>query len=290
MNVVSIDGVICPSDQALVSVFDRAFLHGDGAFEVLRSYGGAPHALAAHLARLWASCARLGFEPPIDSEQLQDELRAVLDVLGTEDARVRISFSRAGSPEGGLAPAATAAGCRVITAQRLPARARPGEVPGISAVTLTDTGAVDQRLAPGTKSLDYLRNILALGHAAKVGAAEAFLMGPAGELLEGASSNVFCFDGERLRTPSTRSGILAGITRDTFLRLARSRGMSVEEGLIWPSEMYRCLEIFITSSVRELVPVIVLDGRPVGDGRPGPVQRALHQAYRAGLGLSSPRP
>ena len=138
----------------------------------------------------------------------------------------------------------------------------------------------DDPQAAGVKASNYLANLLAVHAAKQQGAHEAIITGRGGEVLEGASSNVFVVTGGRLRTPRPEAGILDGITRRTVLEAARRVGLPVDEEALFPADLYAADEVFITSSIREVVPVVQVDDRRIADGRPGPVVAQLHAAYR----------
>src|SRR5712691_4232543 len=188
-----------PKEEAVVSVFDRGFLYGDGVFETLRAYRGRIFQLTEHLARLERSAASLSIALPVTREQLADLVRESLTRNQLQDAYLRITVSR-GPGEIGLDPALCKAPTLVIIAK--PWRNLPEALP------------------PHVKSLNYLNNILAKMEAKAADAHEALLLNHRGEVTEGTGSNVFVIQEGRLRTPAVESGLLAGITRGVVLRLA----------------------------------------------------------------------
>jgi branched-chain amino acid aminotransferase len=146
---------------------------------------------------------------------------------------------------------------------------------------------VDDTAAAGAKVSNYLANLLAMREAKSRGAQEALVVDAHGHVVEGASSNVFVVAAGRLATPPEAAGILVGITRAHILSAARALGVPVEERALSPDDLWSADEVFITSSIRELLPVVRVEGRPVGAGVPGPVARALHRRFRADVGMGA---
>jgi branched-chain amino acid aminotransferase len=280
-GVASIDGRLSALEGACVPATDRGFLYGDAVFEALRTYRGRPDALDQHIARLSRSCAILGIEPPVSPAQLAREVCAAIDAASGGERYVRIMITRGDLPDG-LAPIGPAAARRVVLVKPLveaPAslyergvRARSGQAPPVS-------------LSAGAKPSAYLTNLLALGAAQRAGADDALLLGACGELLEGATSSLFLARGGELFTPPLALGILPGITRDRVWAAAQRLGLRVRERLLFIDDAYRAEELFLTSSVRQVVGLVELDGRSVGAGLPGPLTRRVAQAYRVEVGL-----
>ncbi len=279
---VAINGVIHPRETAVVSVFDRGFLFGDSVFEVLRTYGGVPFAVTEHLARLAHSAQRIGMDLPVPIAQIRAEMDLALAEAAEPDAYVRIIVTR-GSGEIGLDPALARDPQRVIIVQALRPQSRAWYVDGVAVVTVTTSArASDTTNASSAKTSNYLSNILALNAARAAGAHEALLVTADGTVLEGTTSNVFVVTGNALRTPLLDGAILAGVTREHVLAAARSIGMDVREQRVSVADLLAADEVFITSSLREVVPVIRVDDTVVGDGKPGPMVRRIHTAFREG--------
>lgn len=284
-GVVCIDGAVVPAADARVDVLDRGFLYGDSAFEALRTYGRVPFRLREHLARLAHSCARLRMTPPDLARIAVDTERAVAASY-LDECYLRIIVTR-GAGAVGIEPAAPGATRTLVYALplRLPAPEVYARGIGIALVH----GARDLSLG-GVKTGNYLAAVLAVASAKDHGADEAVLLGASGEVAEGATSNVFAVRGGVVRTPPLSVGILEGITRRVTLELLRTAGDAVEESLLFSSDLYRADEVFITSSIREVVPVVRVDDVTVHDGRPGPVTKRLVEAYRAHTRGGRPSP
>lgn len=278
--IVVLDGALVAAEHARVSIFDRGFLFGDAVFEVLRAYEGVALGLDEHLARLWRSLEGLGITPSFARETLRGEIVEALAALALPDAYVRVMVSR-GQGALHLDPRrATGPTTRVvIAAPLLPLPASLYE--GVALASARIDRPTDHTRAAGAKISAYTANLLALQIAQERGAYEAAFVREDGAISEGHSSNLFVVRGGALETPPTSLGILAGITRALVMDEARADGLEVRERLLFARDFETADEAFLTSSLRELVPVIALDAVPAGGGRPGPITRRLHDRYRA---------
>ncbi len=271
-----------PKEEAVVSVFDHGFLYGDGVFETLRAYRGRIFQLTEHLARLDRSASSISLDLPMTRAQLADLVRESLTRNQLQEAYLRITVSR-GPGEIGLDPALCKAPTLVIIAkpfQPYPERFYTQGVPVIIAKTRRN---LPEALPPHVKSLNYLNNVLAKMEAKAAGAHEALLLNHRGEVTEGTSSNVFVIQEGLLRTPAVESGILAGITRGVVLQLARDLGIPTEETRLAVGDFASAEECFLTNTTQEVLPVTQMDGRRLGDGRPGAITRRLHASFRGSL-------
>jgi branched-chain amino acid aminotransferase len=285
-RAVLIDGVVVGPADAKVSVYDRGFLFGDAVFEVLRTYGGVPFALDEHLARLRRSAERVLIRLPVSDAELDEEVRRALRAAGTPEAYVRIVVTRGSGPLT-LDPDTAAHPVRVVLVEPVTVPARDAYVRGIAAITIRTRRSVDDTDAAGAKVSNYLSNLLAIREAKTRGAQEALTVDARGHVVEGATSNVFVVRGGRIATPPEDAGILAGITRAHVLAAAAVAGSPVEQRVLTPDDLYAADEVFITSSIRELLPVVRVDDRVVGEGRPGPVVRDLHRRFRIAAGAGA---
>jgi len=283
---VAIDGEVVDSDEARVSVFDRGFLYGDSVFEVYRTYAGIPFAEMAHLERLARSAARIMIPMPVSIETLSSEVRATLDAAGEGDWYVRVIVTRGTGPLT-YDPSTASAPLRVIIAA--PVSVPPAEryERGIAVALLEASRPTDDARAAGAKASNYLANLLAVHEAKQKGAQEALMLGRDGQILEGASSNLFIVKDGKVRTPEPQPGILVGITRATVIAAAAEEGIEVEEGEVRPEDLYGADEAFLTSSIREVMPVVSAEGRTIGSGVPGPVTKRLHAGYLRAVALAT---
>lgn len=277
---VNVNGAIRGPEEAHVSGLDRGFLYGDSIYEVIRTYGGVPYALRAHLDRLWRSAELLGIAIPADRADLAGRIRATIDAAGNEESYVRIVVTR-GAGDIGLDPALAVDPLVVVLVAPLRPIPPEWESAGIR-VDFVPVGRGPSGSVPGgAKSGNYLANLMALGRARRAGAEEAILVDTDGHVTEGASSNIFAVAGGTLVTPSLASGILEGITRRTVLDLARSIPLPIEERTMHPAEFLAADEVFITSTLREVVPVVRIGEHPVASGNRGPITLDLLRRFRS---------
>jgi branched-chain amino acid aminotransferase len=283
-KAVLIDGRLAGPHDAKVSVYDRGFLFGDAVFEVLRTYRGVPFAWDDHYVRLQQSAERVFIEVPVDGDTLRAEVERGIAAAGNDESNVRIVLTRGEGPVT-LDPGTARAPLRVILVEPVVPPPREAYTAGIGAVTVRTQRTVDGTVASGAKVTNYLESLLAVREAKAQGALEALIVDGRGDVVEGATSNVFVVKGGRLATPPVDAGILAGITRAHILDAAASAGVAVDQRTLRPEDLYEADEVFVTSSIRELLPVVRVDGRPIGSGTPGPVARSLHRAFRIAAGV-----
>ena len=267
-----------------VSVFDRGFLYGDGVFEVLRTYRGQPWRLEEHLGRLALAARRVGIPVPISSARWIAEVHAVLAVRpGDADSVLRLALTRGAGPPG-FDPSSASVPTRLTLATPLPTLSPDLYRRGLQAALTTVDRATPRAgmlSLAGVKSSNYQLHILALRDARGRGFDDALLLSSDGTLIESTGANVFLVADGRLRTPSLESGALDGITRAEVLSIASEAGVSATCERLGPADLWSADEVFLTSSVREIVPVVQVDEHEVGGATPGPVTRRLHAAYRA---------
>lgn len=286
---VFIDGKPCAGPEAKVSVFDRGFLYGDSVFETIRTYGGRPFALEEHLTRLWRSAELVFIPMPWTREQLRDEVLAAVGKAGNPESYIRLMVTR-GQGELGLDPGLAHLPLRVIIVG--PLHALPSQVYeiGAAAVTFRTLRPSDATVAEGAKIGNYLVAVLAMREAKKVAANEALIVDREGRVVEGASSNVFLVQGGALVTPPLDAGILAGVTRGRAITAAHQLGIPVRYEVPRLEDVRAASELFVSSSIRELLPIVTLDGEAIGDGQVGPITRQVRAEFRrvieAEMGLS----
>lgn len=296
-RLASIDGVICPPEEAKVSVYDRGFLYGDSVFETVRTYSGEPFALDEHLTRLERSAERVAIAVPIPAADLALEIRRVVRAARNAESSARVMLSRGSGPLG-LDPNLAVKPLRVVLVEPLTPLPTALYRDGIAVITVLTQRAVDATAyAQGAKVGNYLASLLALRDAKAAGAHEALILDAAGHVLEGTTSNLFVVEpargqssagaGAALITPPLEAGILAGITRAHVMEVAGELGVLVRSEPITTTRLAVADEVFITSTLREILPVVRVDGRLVGGGAPGPVTRSLHAAFRRKVGMGA---
>ncbi len=281
--LVAIDGELVEGRDASISVFDRGFLYGDTIFETLRAYGGMVFRLADHLERLHWSAERMRMVLPWAAPTLAQEIEQLIKVaserFGTSELALRLLVSRGFVPgeqrPSGLLPTTALRYTRTLFIQ--PFRPLPEEVyrEGVSVISFATYRPSDA--AGGAKVGNYSEGIRALIEAAAQSAHEALIVSADGFVLEGATSNLFAIVDGELITPPASDTLLPGITRKCVLELAPSLLVSREQRLV-PSSLAAAEEVFITSTLRELVPVVSIDGHRIGTGQPG--ARTLELAHR----------
>ncbi len=277
-GVVSIDGAICALGDATISVLDRGFLYGDSVYEVVRTYAGCPFALREHLERLRKSAAAVEIPLPLDLDEHEAEVLAALREAGVGDWYVRIILTRGGGPIG-LDPALAEGQLRIVIVVPIPEIPQDLRELGAS-IALVATGRNTSGPTPaGAKTGNYLNNIMALRKAREKGAFEAVMIDGNGRIAEGTTSNVFIVSKGVLRTPPLAAGILDGITRRKVIEIGENQGMDVREVHLRPLDIYAAEEVFLTATLKEIMPVIQVDEVKIGEGRPGPITRRLQGLF-----------
>jgi len=277
--VVYLNGHFVAKEKALVSVFDHGFLYGDGIYETMRAYGGKLFLLKKHLARLKRSADAISLKLPLSLERISEALLESLNVNKLRDAYVRLHISR-GPGEIGLDPALCPAPTMVITAKPFHDYPATYFACGVAVAIVKTRRNHPLALPPSIKGTNFLNNILARIEADKARAFEGIMLNWQGYVAEGTISNIFMVKKGVLYTPHTNTGILEGVTRDLVLRLAARKKIIVNERLLRPSNFHAADECFITNTTMEIMPVIKIDEKIIGTGRPGPVTAVLLQAYK----------
>jgi branched-chain amino acid aminotransferase len=283
MRLVYIDGERFGPAEAKISVYDRGFLYGDSVFETIRTYGGKLFALEMHIDRLEESAAKMHIALPVDKATIVAETRRAVEEANNPESYARVMLTRGGGPLGldtDLADGPT----RVILVEPLQMPPKEHYERGIAAACIETVRASDA--ADSAKLGNYLASVLALRKAKEAGAVEALVVNRDGLVVEGTTSNIFAVVRGGLVTPPLDIGILAGITRAEVLAAAAELGIPVDERAMTATELYAVDELFITSSIREVLPVVVVDGHTIGTGTPGSITRRLHRAFRARVGLA----
>jgi branched-chain amino acid aminotransferase len=283
-RIVDIDGELLPPERAFVSVFDRGFLYGDSVYEVLRTYRGVPFEVEAHFDRLRHSADLIALELPISQTDLLRRMKRAVGAAANAESYLRIVVTR-GAGEIGLDPALGRDPKTILIVRELTSPPPEAYEKGVTIALVGVLRNPRKAIDPAAKTGNYLNNVLALAEARRAGATEAVMLDQTGRVTEGANSNVFALLGNRLITPALDIGLLPGVTRRVVLKLARSEALTVEEGTLMPSDLERADEVFITSTTREVLPVVRIvstekDWR-VGRGEVGPVSRRLLARFRA---------
>jgi branched-chain amino acid aminotransferase len=275
----SVNGTISPAAEARVSVLDNGFTFGDGVYETLRTYGGRPFHLGRHLDRLRQSAQRLDVALPLADTELAGRLDALLARAANEESYIRIIVSRG---EGDISYRFDRIKGPTVVMVVKPYEPLPARLYDEGCAVIVSSLRRNHRLAldPSMKSCNLINNILAMKEAQAKGAVEPILLNHEGDVAEGAGSNVFIVKDGGLRTPPLDAGILPGVTRALVLEQARGLGLRAREETLRVADLMEADEAFITSTLKELVPVRTVDGRVLGAGAPGPVTLRLLRTYR----------
>lgn len=283
MAVVYLNGRYVQAERAKVSAFDRGFSYGDGLFETIRTYAGWVFGLDRHLARLKKGADQIGIPFEGDVGEWRQVMGELLrrSSLRAADASLRLTVTRGPDVLGSLLPSdAPPSPTLLLVARPLDAGIAERQQVGIGAITV-HWGSPFNPLQ--IKSLDYLYNMLAMAQAHREGAQEALFVDHDGTIVEGTTSNVFSLSKGILTTPPESSGLLPGITREVVIELAKKEGLILREAPLPLQDLLASEEAFLTGSLKEIMPLITVDGRTIGTGNPGPVTQHLQKCYRAAV-------
>ncbi|MGH7997662.1 MAG: branched-chain-amino-acid transaminase [Opitutaceae bacterium] len=276
---VYLDGQWVEEADAKVSVFDHGLLYGDGVFEGIRLYEGNVFRLEEHLERFECSAKAILLPLPLDRARLREATCETCRVNGLRDAYIRLVATR-GVGDLGLAPWLCPKPSLFIIASRIALYPQEHYDNGLSIVTVPTRRIGPAALPPTIKSLNYLNNILAKIEARQFGALEAIMLNDEGYVAECTADNVFIIRKGQLMTPAASQGALRGITRSAILDIARDIGLPASETDLTRYDLWCADECFLTGTGAEVIPVVKLDGREIGTGKPGPGTRRVLEAFR----------
>jgi branched-chain amino acid aminotransferase len=279
-TLVMINGQLVAPEAAHVTVFDRGLLYGDSVFETLGTYGGKPFAIVEHVRRLRHSADLVFIELLPTDEELIAEIVEAVRAANNPESYIRVIVTR-GSGELGLDPALAVSPQRIIIVTALHRPNPKAYEEGVTAITYRTQRATDDTRAVGAKVGNYLVAVLAMKLAKPVGANEALIVDGAGRIVEGATSNVFLVKNGALVTPPESAGILSGITRQVVLEAAREEGLTVQFECPTVADVLAADEVFITSSIRQMLAITRVDEHPIGGKTPGPIYRRLEARFHA---------
>jgi branched-chain amino acid aminotransferase len=279
-GAVYVNGRIAPADQAVVPVYDHGFVYGEGIYETLRTYNRVPFLYARHMRRLRQSADRLLLDVPFDDATLLRWINETVDAAGQlDEAYVRILLTR-GVGDLNYDPKSTPKPTIVIIVKPFEPPAARVFDDGIKISLVEMLRNHPKSVNPVIKSNNLLNNALAMQAAYRAGAEEALMCNYRGELTECSQANFFLVRGNAALTPPSAAGLLEGVTRAFIFELGREAGIDVREEVLLPKDLDAADEMFITSTTRELSPVVRVDDRVVGSGEPGPITKTLLDAYR----------
>ena len=277
---IYVDGKYYDQKNAKISVFDHGLLYGDGIFEGIRAYNGRVFRLAEHIDRLFCSAKGILLKMPLSHGEI---VRAVLETCRRNrirDGYIRLVVTR-GAGTLGLNPNRCKNPSVIIIADKI--QLYPAELyeRGMEIITVPTTRNLHSALNPAIKSLNYLNNILAKIEANNAGCEEAVMLNAEGFVSECTGDNIFIVKAGQILTPPLSAGALYGITRGVVIELAREDGMTVAEPNLTRYDLFNADECFLTGTGAELIPIVKIDGRVIGTGKPGSITRGLVDKYHA---------
>ncbi len=280
---IYISGKFYAKEDAKISVYDHGLLYGDGVFEGLRSYGGRVFRLDEHVRRLYESAKAIWLQIPLSQEAMKAAVNETLKVNGLVDAYIRLVVTR-GAGSLGLDPNRTSDPQVIVIADKIAMYPAEFYEKGLTIVTASTIRNHPAALSPRIKSLNYLNNILAKIEGLQAGCIEALMLNSKGEVAECTGDNIFLVRNKQLLTPPIDAGILEGVTRDAVMESARASGIEVREIPLTKHDVYVADECFLTGTAAEVIPVVKVDSRTIGDGEPGPVTRDLMTRFKKLVG------
>lgn len=273
-SLVYIDGQFLPKREAKVSVYDHGLLYGDGVFEGIRVYNGRVFKLDEHIKRLYESAKSIELSIPMSEEVMKKTILETIRRNGLKDAYVRVVVTR-GVGDLGLDPRKCPKPSIIVIADRIAL----WEEKSLKAITASTRRNAVTALNPMIKSLNYLNNILARLEANRANVSEAIMLNQRGLVCEGTGDNIFIVKDGVLATPPPSASILLGITRGVVMELAAKEELKVEERDITIHELYNADEAFLTGTAAEVMPLVEVDGRRIGNGESGPITMKLIEKF-----------
>ena len=277
--LIYVDGEYFSPEEAKISVFDHGFLYGDGVFEGIRCYNGYVFKLDEHLERLYDSAKSLMLKIPIPIEAMQEATLETLRRNQLREGYIRLVVTR-GIGDLGLDPDKCHNPSVIIIADKITLYPQHYYENGLEIVTVSVRRNYPEAINPRIKSLNYLNNILAKIEGKQSGAVEVLMLNTDGYVAECSGDNIFIVKDEMIVTPPAHLGILEGVTRNCVITLAREAGFEVEERVFTRHDIYIADECFLTGTAAEVIPVVKLDQRAIGNGEPSKVTQKLIAAYR----------
>jgi branched-chain amino acid aminotransferase len=280
-RLVYLDGQFVPASEARISVFDHGLLYGDGVFEGIRAYDGRVFRLDQHLKRLYDGAKAILLDIPLSVDEMREAVLESCRRNDLSDAYIRLVVTR-GVGDLGLDPRKCYGGATVfIIADAIELYPQEYYDRGLELITTVTRRNLPEATNPAIKSLNYLNNILAKIEVTRAGLLEGLMLNHEGYVAEATGDNVFLYTAGRLITPPLSVGILNGITRGAVIELAADLGIPVSEERFGRLFVYTSDECFLTGTAAEVIPVVRVDGRTIGEGVPGPITRQLMERFRA---------
>lgn len=276
---VYVDGQLLERSQAKISVLDHGLLYGDGVFEGIRSYDGSIFKLREHLDRLYESARAIMLEIPLSKKEITKAIIETLKENRLRDAYIRLVVTR-GEGDLGLDPRKCQRPTIIIITDKITLYPKKLYENGLAIITVPTRRNTPEALNPQIKSLNYLNNIMAKMEAVNSGAGEALMLNADGYVVECTGDNIFIVKDNKLLTPPSYLGVLSGITRKAIIKIAEALKIEVREAIMTRYDLFNADESFLTGTAAEVIPVVKIDNRTIGDGRPGELTRRLIKEFR----------
>jgi len=277
-ELVYINGKFVPKEEASISIYDHGFLYGDGVFEGIRAYNGRVFRLYEHIDRLYDSAKAISLEIPLTKEEMKEVILETLRRNGLKDAYIRPIVTR-GIGDLGLDPRKCSNPTVIVITQQWGAMYGDLYEKGLSAITVCIRRNPPESLPPNIKSLNYLNNVLAKIEANVKGGDEAIFLDVRGNISEGSGDNIFIVKRGKIITPPTLNN-LRGITREVAIEIVHRLNIPLYEAQLGLFDLYTADEVFVTGTAAEIAPIVKIDGRIIGDGKPGRITKKLMEEFR----------
>lgn len=277
---IYLSGKLVPEDQAKVSVFDHGLLYGDGVFEGIRVYGGKVFLEKEHIDRLYESALAIRLVIPLTPYEMTQAVRDTVAANSITDGYVRLVVTR-GAGTLGIDPQRCSNPQVIIIADSISLYSQESYDNGLRLITASTIRNHSAALSPRIKSLNYLNNIMAKIEGTDAGTIEAVMLNHKGEVAECTGDNIFIVKNGVLKTPPPEAGILEGLTRNAVIGLAQDAGYQVQQIPLVRHDVFIADECFLTGTAAEVIAAVSLDGRTIGDGKPGPITKDLLERFRS---------
>jgi len=278
-QLIYLNGKFVPKEKAVVSVYDHGFLYGDGVFEGIRVYEGNVYKLTEHVDRLYESAHSIMLTIPHTKEKIQEIIIDTVNKNNFSSAYIRVVISR-GAGDLGLDPRNCAEPTIIVIAEPLAIYSDALYKKGLKVASVANRRSSPDVLNPQIKSLNYLNNILVKLSSIQSDADEALILNNQGYVTEGSADNIFIIKNGIIKTPPVYLGALEGITRSAIIEIIRENGYALEEVPFTLHDVYIADEVFLTGTAAEVIPVVTVDNRQIGTGKPGEITNQLLQAFR----------
>ena len=278
-QLVYVNGEFVTKDKAVVSVYDHGFLYGDGVFEGIRAYNGNVFRLKEHLVRLYESAKSIMLEIPHTFEEVEKIVVETLQRNNLKSGYIRLVISR-GKGNLGIDPRSCPTASVICIAEELALFPKELYESGVEVISASYRRNRSDVLSPKTKTLNYLNNVLVKIEANQAGVGESLMMNDQGYVAEGSSDNIFIVKNGEVITPPGYIGALVGITRNAIMEVAANKGYKVKEDVFTRHDVYVADEVFLTGTAAEVIAVVKVDGRVIGDGKPGPITNNILKGFR----------